>query len=464
MKSFLLLVSVLLAAAPRVAAAGSSAGTFNLRDYGAKADGTTLDTAAFAAAIEACSAAGGGTVFVPPGRYLTGTITLRSHVTLDLAANAVILGSENPADYPATPDVWEPDREVIAPLIYAVDAENISLTGRGTIDGQGRIWWKRLELANPNPKRGWPAPSTPAELAEVANLARGRPRLIRLVRCRDVLIEHLNLRNAPDWTIHPLLCEFVRVDGVSIFGDEGSHNTDGINPEACSNVHIANCRINTGDDCVTLKSGLNELGRRMGRPTENVTITNCVMYRGHGGVTIGSEMSGGVRNVTVTNCVFQGTDNGIRIKSQRGRGGVVEGLTVSNIVMHDVPTPFIITTFYSGSDRPDEVHPVDEGTPRYRDFHFSNITARGAKIAGAITGLRELPIENLTFNGIYLQAETGFTCTNAQDVVLTDVSIETSRGPALTLQNCRRIDARGLRTRSPHPDTPLIVDDAPVPR
>ncbi|MGC4072080.1 MAG: glycoside hydrolase family 28 protein [Nibricoccus sp.] len=450
----LLISGLCLALTLRAAPAGTF---FNIRDYGAVGDGKALETAAFAKAVDACVAQGGGTVYVPPGRYLTGTVQLKSHVTLHVEGGATILGSKDPADYPDTKSVWGDDTLMIAPLIYATDAENVTITGRGTIDGQGKIWWKRLELASPNPKRGWPAPSTPAEHAEVAKISRARPRLIRLVRCRDVLIEHVNLCNAADWTVHPMLCEFVRVDGISIHADPESHNTDGINPEACSNVHIANCRIDTGDDCVTLKSGINELGRRMGKPTENVTITNCVMYRGHGGVTIGSEMSGGIRNIAVTNCVFQGTDNGIRIKSQRGRGGLIEGLVVSNIVMHDVPTPFIITTFYAGKDKVSDEHPVDEGTPAYRDFHFNNITVRGAKIAGAITGLREKAIENITFNQVQIQSETGFAITNARDVIFTDTLIVPAKGPAVLLDNATAIDTAGIRTRN---GTPVLTGPA----
>jgi polygalacturonase len=436
--------------------AATPPGFVNVRDYGAVGDGTHLETTAFAHAIAACEAQGGGTVYVPPGRYLSGTVILKSHVTLHLEGGATILGSEDPADYPDTKSVWGDDTIMIAPLIYAEDAENISITGRGTLDGQGLVWWKRLRLSGI--KKEFPAARTPEEFAEVAKLKRGRPRLIRLVRCRDVLIEHINLRNAADWNIHPMLCEFIRVDGVSIYSDKGSHNTDGINPEACSNVHIANCRIDTGDDCVTLKSGIDELGRRMGKPTENVTVTNCVMYRGHGGVTIGSEMSGGIRNVVVSNCVFQGTDNGIRIKSQRGRGGVIEGVSVNNIVMQDVPTPFIITTFYAGKDKVSDEHPVDEGTPAYRDFHFSNITARGAKVAGAITGLREKPIENLTFTHLQIQSQTGFTITNARDIVFTDTVINPAKGSVIILNNATDIDVAGVTSRSLAGGTPLLID------
>jgi polygalacturonase len=229
-------------------------------------------------------------------------------------------------------------------------------------------------------------------------------------------------------------------------------------------VQIINCRIDTGDDCVTLKSGLNETGRRAGRPDENITIANCVMMKGHGGVTIGSEMSGGVRNVTVANCVFQGTDSGIRIKSQRGRGGVVEGLTVANVVMQDVPHPFTITTFYAGSDRPGDVYPVDAGTPRFRDFLFSDITARGAKDAGSITGLREMPVADISFNNVQVQAETGFTCVNAQGITFLDTVIDTERGPALMLRNAGGIDTARLRTRMPHDGVPLVDSGSSGPK
>src|SRR4030095_3817 len=174
---------------------------------------------------------------------------------------------------------------------------------------------------------------------------------------------------------------------------------------SCRNVLVADSSFDVGDDAICLKSGRHTRAPPRGKPTENDTVRNCTVMHGHGGVTIGSEMSGGVRNVTVSNCIFRGTDIGIRLKSQRGRGGVVEGLSVSNVVMQDVPHPFTITTFYMGSDRPEDEFPVNEGTPTFRELHFSNITARGAKDAGSITGLKEMPIENVTFNNVQIQAE-----------------------------------------------------------
>ena len=457
MKSkYLVFAAALLLTATSLSAAVSGRALYNVRDFGAAGDGRKLDAAAINQAVAACAKAGGGTVYLPPGSYLAGTIELKSHVTLELDAGATILGSENPDDYPATKSVWGDATEMMAPLLYAVGAENVTITGRGTIDGQGAIWWRRVRLNDP--KKFPPGPQTEADRAEARKLARGRPHLIRPVRCKDLVIEHVNLRNSAEWNVHPMLCENVRIDGISISAPPtNAHNTDGINPESCRNVQIANCRIDTGDDCVTLKSGLNELGRKTGRPDENITITNCVMYRGHGGVTIGSEMSGGVRNVVVTNCVFVGTDIGIRLKSQRGRGGVVEGVSVSNLVMVDVPTPFVITTFYTGRDRPGDVHPVDEGTPRYRDMLFSNITARGAKVAGSITGLREMPIEQITFSNVHLEAQAGFTCTNANDIVFLDSVIDTAKGPALILNRATAVDSTRLKTTRPHEGTPLVA-------
>jgi polygalacturonase len=271
-----------------------------------------------------------------------------------------------------------------------------------------------------------------------------------------VVIEKLTLKNAGMWTVNPMFCEFVRIDGLTILNPVPSPNTDGINPESCRNVQISNCRIDVGDDCVTLKSGLDAAGREMGKPDENITIANCVMLRGHGGVTIGSEMSGGVHNVTVANCVFQGTDIGIRVKSQRGRGGVVEGLTVNNITMENVPHPFVITMFYMGKDRPVDKFEVGEGTPRFRDFLFSNIEARGATDAGSITGLREMPVENISFNNVHIASEKGFTCTETRGINFYDVEINPSEGPALLLRDAADIDTMRLRSRTLAAGTPLV--------
>lgn len=420
----------------------------NPRDFGAVGDGVFKETGAIQQAIDACAKAGGGTVTLPPGRYLSGALQLRSHITFELSPGAVLLGSGDPADYPLRESVWGDGRRSYSALIYADGVEDVTITGRGTIDGQGQVWWKRQWLAAP--KKGMKAASTPEELAEAKIVTSGgRPRLIQIVRSKQVVIERVHLINSASWTVNPVLCEFVRVDGITIENPVPSPNTDGINPESCRNVQILNSRIDVGDDCVTLKSGTNELGRKMGKPDENITITNCIMLKGHGGVVIGCEMSGGVRNVVVSNCVFQGTDAGIRIKSQRGRGGVVEGVTASNIVMQDVKSAFTITTFYSGGDKPEDEFKLDETTPRFRDFHFSNITARGSETAGQITGLRELPVEDITFSDVHIRAKSGMTCTNARNIAFRGVTIEAANGAGpLTMKNCEKVDTGGLQPAS----------------
>lgn len=414
----------------------------NVLAYGASADGKKMDTQAIQAAIDACAQKGGGTVFLPAGKYLTGAIKLKSNIDLHLDSGATLLGSQDPGDYPVYPSPWPGGSREISSLIYGDGLTNVSLTGRGTIDGQGQAWWTRQWLMFP--KRGAPVPALSEEerRAEVAKISNGRPRLMTLLNCRNVLIEGLTLINSAFWTVHPMFCDGVTITGLTILNPVPSPNTDGIDPESCRNVHISDCHIDVGDDCIAIKSGKDALGRQVGRPCENITITNLTTGRGHG-VSIGSEMSGGVRNVTITNCVFQGMDRGIRIKTQRGRGGVVEGVTASNIVMQDVPEPFALTCFYSHGN-PDEARPVDEGTPKFRDFHFAHITARGARSAGQITGLREMPISGVAFNDIRIEAERGFTCQNARELAFHNVYIESGHGSALAAKTVEAVEFDGF--------------------
>ncbi|MFB3829393.1 MAG: glycoside hydrolase family 28 protein [Bryobacteraceae bacterium] len=445
---------------PLLFLAGMSAlaGTFNVRDYGAAGNGVRKDTAAIARAVDACAKAGGGAVLLPPGRYLTGSIELKSNVTLEIEAGATILGSTDPADYAVAPNAYMPERSELTGLIWGRDLVNVTVKGRGTVDGQGKTWWERQWAASP--KKGRPAPSPAATAAAKKALVNGRPYLLKLVRCKNVLVEGLTFVNSPAWTIHPVMCEFVNIHALTIVNPVPSPNTDGINPESCRNVHISNCHIDVGDDCITLKSGKDEAGRRAGRPNENITVTNCTMLKGHGGVVIGSEMSGGVRNVTVSNCVFNGTDIGIRVKSQRGRGGVVEGVAVSNIVMQDVPEAFTITTFYQGSDQPGEIYPVNDGTPVFRDFRISNITARGSKSAGQITGLKEMPVSGISFSHVRIAAARGFRLRNAKGIEFHDVQILPGEGPALFGDNVEDLHLDGFRNTVDLKDVGDVFVDA----
>ena len=425
---------------------------FSILDHGAVGDGQALDTPAIQTAIEVCSQAGGGTVYIPAGNYVTGSIFLKSNVTLYLDAGATLLGSQETADYPAVDSRWEgASRKTHAPLIGGSGLENIAVAGRGTIDARGAFWW---------------------EMLREHTLDHPRPRLISFERCTNVLIEGITLTNSPSWTLHPFNCENVTVDKVTIFNPANSPNTDGINPESCRNVHIANCHVDVGDDCVTIKSGT-EHDRELLSPCENITITNCTMVHGHGGVVIGSEMSGDVRNVVLTNCVFQGTDRGIRLKSRRGRGGVVEDLRVSNVVMVDVLCPFIMNLYYGcgawGARRISDKAPwpVNEGTPRFRRIHMSHISARQVQYAAAfLYGLAEMPIEDVSLEDVAISmdadAEPGhpamapdippmqraglYTC-NVRGLRLRDVEITGHLGPPLTASDVSELEIHGRLAR-----------------
>jgi polygalacturonase len=273
---------------------------FNIIDYGAEPGGDALCTQAFTAAIEACRETGGGTIFVPSGEFLTGAIHLESNMTLFVDAGARVIFSQDPADYPIIDSRWEGlNRRTYSPQIYAYGQQNIAIAGQGIIDGRGEMWW---------------------ELHRKQKLEYPRPRLISFERCSNISISGITVLNSPSWTINPIRCENVTIHQVTIKNPADSPNTDGINPDSCQNVHIANCHIDVGDDCIAIKSG--KEGCLPKAPCENITITNCTMVHGHGGVVIGSEMSGGVRNVVISNCVFEGTDRGIRIKSRRESGGL----------------------------------------------------------------------------------------------------------------------------------------------
>jgi polygalacturonase len=345
------------------------------------------DTQRLQAAIDAKARSGGGTVRIAAGRYVTGALTLRSDITLELEAGAVVLGSEDPADYPLVETRWEGRHQIThAPLIGGSGLRNVAVTGRGTIDGQGAGWWRRhRENANANP----------------------RPRLISIAESSNVLIEGITAVNSPAWTINPVRCTNVTVTKVTIRNPADSPNTDGINPDSCRYVHISDCHIDVGDDCITLKSGIETEAADKRGPCENITITNCTMVHGHGGVVLGSEMSGDVRNVVISNCVFTETECGIRIKTRRGRGGVIEDVRATNIVMREVLLPFTVNLFYNAYRKGDPVvadkrpRPIDAGTPRVRRIRFGEITAEDAQYAAAfLYGLPEMPIEDVSFRDV----------------------------------------------------------------
>ena len=401
---------------------------------GAKADGKTLNTMLINHTVDRLSQAGGGTLFFPAGTYLTGAIRLKSNITLELEAGATLLFSDNFDDYLPFMEVRHEGvmMKSFSPLISAMDAENITIKGEGTLDGQGKAWWteffriyvdlekngmRELNKYQPLWERENDVEALYAETNEDwhGTLKRRffRPPFIQPVRCRRVRIEGVKIINSPFWTVNPEFCDNVVVTGVTIH-NVPSPNTDGINPESCRNVHVSDCHISVGDDCITLKSGRDAQARRLGVPCENITITNCTMLSGHGGVVIGSEMSGSVRKVTISNCVFDGTDRGIRIKSTRGRGGVVEDIRVSNIIMSNIKREAVVLNL-KYSEMP--VEPMSERTPLFRDISISGLTAVGVKTPVKIVGLEEAPVT---------------------DIILRDINVKNAREKCI-FENCERI-------------------------
>jgi polygalacturonase len=430
----------------------------NVLDFGAVGDGRTLCTAGIQAAINACASAGGGKVFVPPGKYLTGPIFLKSNLEFEVLAGATLLGSTNFADYPTIAGRWEGlDRTVYASLITGIDLDSVAITGQGTLDGQGAVWleaWgktqqlrERLGLVGREPEN---PPGSP--------LPWPRPRMINLYRSRKVLIRGLTIHDSPSWTVHPVSCEDVYIDGLTMVNPPHSWNTDGIDPESCRNVRISGCYISTGDDCIMVKSGYKEIPGKPFLPSENIAVTNCTFNAGGCGVGIGSETAGGVRNVAISNCVCDGTTCGLYFRTARGRGSVVENVSAVNVVMRNLEeTGIVVSMFYEDEDRT-TLHPVDVRTPIFRNFHCSDILLDGAKASIVVEGLPESPIQGLSLDNVFIKAaDKGISCYQVHGFSLSNAVVNANSGPAVECKNVLDLELVRVRTPKSQPNVPVIA-------
>ncbi|MBN2745020.1 MAG: glycoside hydrolase family 28 protein [Marinilabiliaceae bacterium] len=466
-----LLISMALIIGGALSATAQPQGWINVTKEGAKNDGKTLTTAVIQKCIDRAAQQGGGVVYFPAGDYLTGAIKLKSNITLHIDGGATLMFSDNPDHYlPFVKVRWEGVMmNSFCPLIYADSVENVTIEGRGVLDGQGKKWWnttlaniaeikKNGDLTNLNHyQKMWMEANPNIEVSDYYKntLKRRffRPPFFQLHHSKNIRIAGVKFTNSPFWTINPEFCDNLTIDGVTVINPD-SPNTDGINPESCSNVHICNCHISVGDDCITIKSGRDADGRRLAAPCENITITNCTMLSGHGGVVIGSEMSGSVRKITISNCVFDGTDRGIRLKASRERGGVVEEIRVDNIVMKNIQRQaFIFDLFY---DKSLPEGPVTEKTPSFRNIHISNVTATEVKQAGMILGIPEMPIQNLTFHNINIEAETGFDITTAKNIEFHNVTIDTQKGAAFNVKASADVVMSNIKSNRPLANTPVV--------
>lgn len=367
----------------------------------------------------------GGTINFPAGEYEVGSLRIYDNTTIHLEAGAVLKASADKNLYPVITEELIPGfvRGTRRGILFALNAKNITINGEGTIDGCGYNWWHK------------------GESDEV------RPRTVQFLNVDGVTIEGIKIINSPCWTINPIACNNVTIHNVSVLNPYDSPNTDGINPESCKNVKISDCYIDVGDDCIAIKSGLERDLYQKEFACENIVISNCTFVHGHGGVVLGSEMSGGVRNVLVTNCVFQNTDRGIRVKTRRGRGGSIEDVSINNVIMDNVFAGFTINEYYfCGADITDkeifglDAKPVNDMTPYIRNIALANVNMKNVLGAGVyFIGLPELPISDIRISNISMNvigSQEGIDSVMAPNV-------DKSYGEGIHLKNVNNVSING---------------------
>lgn len=391
--------------------------------FGAKADGTTKDTRAIQTAIDACSAAGGGSVKLSGGTFLSGPIVLRSLVTLDIEKGATLLGSPDHADYPAKTEFRA---EGTQSLVSATRAENIAIVGGGTIDGNGESWWAEARATHN---------------AGVVGAVKFRPRLVVFDHCKHIKIEGVTIQNSPSWQIVPYYVDDMTIRNVRILAPQHSPNTDAIDPFSSSNMVIDHVYADVGDDNIAIKSGIiNSPGPD--EPSKNITITDCEFMHGHG-LSIGSEIAGGANNIHAERIHFKGTDQGIRIKANRDRGNQVFNISFKDITMEDVKTSILISEYYPKVLPEGDVASatITRLTPFFHDITIENVKSSKSGTAGVIVGLPESPVKNLVLKNVNIAAEKGMTIAYA-DVKGSDVHLVISNGPAMTVAPSAKVDIK----------------------
>jgi polygalacturonase len=408
--SILVLTAFYFAFAGRVSAQSPAlpvipTNTFPVTQYGAVGDGQTMNTIAIQKTIDAASKAGGGIVLITEGSFLTGPFTLAGRIDLHLVKGAMILISDDMAKYPVV-------NERYRDCISASDAQDIEISGEGTIDGQGKAWWAAFEADH--------------------NMTH-RPYMIKLSNCKRVLVRGVTLSNSPMFHLVPQNCTDVTIQGITIKSPSNAHNTDGIDPSGW-NYLITDCTIDAGDDNIAVKPGS---GRTPG--DKNYTITNCKFLHGHG-MSIGSGTSGGIEDLTVSNCTFDSTDAGIRIKTARGRGGLLQNLTYENLTMTAVKNPIYIIDWYPERDAPkdpttEKAEPITDRTPINRKIVIRNVTATNCPTAGTIRGLPEALITDITLSNVIISAKAGMKIYHAKGIRFTDSKINVESGKTLTTFN-----------------------------
>jgi unsaturated rhamnogalacturonyl hydrolase len=469
--------------------------TASIAAFGAVPDGLTLNTMAINNAINALQKKGGGVVLVPKGLWLTGPIVLKSNINLHVQQGAILLFSPDFNQYTLVQGNWEGLKQMRNQSpISATGATNVAITGKGIIDGNGGVWrqvkkekltegqWKKLlaggGILGEDKKTWYPSASnfkgnneknpgviSPEKTAAYYQSVKDflRPNMIVFTECKNILWEGVTFQNSAAWCLHPLMCDNLIVRDIKVKNPWFAQNGDGIDVESCNNVLIENSIFDVGDDALCMKSGRDEAGRQRGMPTQNVTIRGCTVYSAHGGFVIGSEMSGGVRNIDVKNCSFIGTDIGLRFKTTRGRGGVVENINISDIVMKDIPGEAILFDMYYMSKDPVPVFgekqdmpvierkPLDITTPSFKNFKISRVYCDGAEKAIFIRGLPEMQISNIHLKDMAFSANKGIEIQEANGITLSNIDLKLKdTNSTIKVQQSTGVITTGLRANAFH--------------
>jgi len=451
----------------------------SIEKFGGVGDGVSVNTGAFAKAINHLSEKGGGRLIVPRGIWLSGPIVLKSHIDLHVQSGALVKFIPDKDLYELIDtsyeglNAWRP----ISP-IYANNLTDIAITGQGTIDGSGGDWrlvkkskmtdgqWKKLVasggIVSDDGKVWFPSQESlqGAKAMKTDNIFKYnkkqaqaikhwlRPVMVALVNTDRILLDGPTFQNSPAWNLHLLMSQNIVVRNVQVRNPWFAQNGDGIDLESVKNVLVYKNRFDVGDDAICLKSGKNEDGRRRGIPSENLIIQDNVVYHGHGGFVLGSEMSGGVKNVSFSKATFIGTDIGIRFKSTRGRGGVVENIWISDIDMIDIAKGAInFNLYYSnkvlwepGKKNKDDVPPVDEKTPQFKDISIKNVRALNVGIAAFLQGLPEMKLRNVTLENAYFESNKGIQITDADNINFNNVTVLSQQQNAIDLRNASNVN------------------------
>lgn len=476
---------------PKIYAPHFKRDTFNIVNYGAIADGMTLNSAAINKTIDECAEKGGGTVLIPQGSYVTGPIIMKSNINLHLAKGALVIFSSDFNQYPLVVSSFEGvDAARCQSPVVAENLENIAITGPGLMNGNGYYWrpvkkdkltesqWKnhlkdyggvltadkKMWYSSEKALKGsltnnigkLTEGKTLADFEDVKDFL--RPNMIRIYQCKNILIEDVTFENSPAWTTHLMMSEHISIKSLKVKNPWYGTNTDALDLESCRNALVEDCNFDTGDDGITIKSGRDAEGRKRGMPTQDIIVNNCIVYHSHGGFVVGSEMSGGANNLFISNCTFIGSDIGLRFKTTRGRGGVVENVYVNNVNMKDIPAEAILFDMYymakdpvvlAGEKREPpkvEFKPVDETTPQFRNFFFRNITCNGAAKGIFVRGIPEMHVKNILIENAVLQADEGIDIQEASGITLNNITmIPKNTNPVVYVLNSDNVSIDNLK-------------------